>query len=114
MRFFLEGVFETSQQAVSTAQRVLALFAEDRARLAPALGRRAGSALRVHECLERRPILAVSDTADELGLSRPTARACIEAMQRMGMAREITGYGTDQIPSICFTFLRPVILRDRK
>ena len=91
MRFFLEGVFETSQQAVSTAQRVLALFAEDRARLAEALGRRAGSALRVHECLERRPILAVSETADELGLSRPTVRACIEAMQEMDIAREITG-----------------------
>jgi len=91
MQFFLEGVFETSQQAVSTAQRVLALFAEDRARLAEALGRRAGSALRVHECLERRPILAVSETADELGLSRPTVRSCIEGMQEMGIAREITG-----------------------
>jgi Fic family protein len=28
IRFFLQGVLETSQQAVSTAQRVLALFAE--------------------------------------------------------------------------------------
>lgn len=90
LRFFLEGVFETSQQAVSTAQRVLALFAADRERLR-ALGRRAGSALRVHEYLERRPILSVPETADELGLSRPTVRACVEAMQEMGIARELTG-----------------------
>jgi Fic family protein len=90
LRFFLEGVFETSQQAVSTAQRVLALFAQDRERLR-ALGRRAGSALRVHACLERRPILSVAETADELGISRPTVRGCIEAMEEMGIAREITG-----------------------
>jgi Fic family protein len=90
LRFFFEGVFETSQQAVSTAQRVLALFAADRERLR-ALGRRAGSALRVHECLERRPILSVPETAEELDLSAPTVRACIESMQKMGIAREITG-----------------------
>ena len=90
LRFFLEGVFETSQQAVSTAQRVLALFAEDRERLG-SLGRRAGSALRVHESLERRPILSVPETAEELDLSAPTVRACVEAMEAMGIAREITG-----------------------
>ena len=90
LRFFLEGVFETSQQAVSTAQCVLALFAEDRERLG-ALGRRAGSALRVHECLQRRPILSVPGTADELGLSRPTVRACVDAMEKIGIAREFTG-----------------------
>jgi Fic family protein len=90
LRFFLEGVFETSQQAVSTAQRVLALFAADRERLR-SLGRRAGSALRVHECLERRPILSVPETAAELDLSAPTVRGCIESMEAMGMAREITG-----------------------
>jgi len=90
LRFFLQGVLETSQQAVSTAQRVLALFAEDRDRLR-GLGRRAGSALRVHERLERRPILSVAETADELALSRPTVRGCIESMQEMGIAREITG-----------------------
>jgi Fic family protein len=90
LRFFLEGVFVTSQQAVSTAQRVLALFAADRERLG-SLGRRAGSALRVHECLERRPILSVPETAEELDLSAPTVRACIEAMEAMEIAREITG-----------------------
>lgn len=88
LRFFLAGVFETSQQAVSSAQRVFALFAADRERLT-SLGRRAGSALRVHECLQRRPILSVPETAEELELSAPTVRACIEAM---GIAREISGW----------------------
>ena len=31
------------------------------------------------------------DRLDELGLSRPTVRACVEAMQEMGIARELTG-----------------------
>jgi Fic family protein len=90
LRFFLQGVYETSQQAVATAQRVLALFAEDREQLG-ALGRRTGSALRIHECLQRRPILSVPETADELNLSRPTVRGCVKAMEEMGITREITG-----------------------
>src|SRR3546814_19151276 len=39
--FFLDGVADTAQQAVDTAQRLLALLAKDRARIAT-LGARAG------------------------------------------------------------------------
>ncbi|PKM00905.1 MAG: cell filamentation protein Fic, partial [Gammaproteobacteria bacterium HGW-Gammaproteobacteria-7] len=42
LAFFLDGVAETAQQAVDTAQRLLQLLAVDRARIA-GLGRRAGT-----------------------------------------------------------------------
>ena len=55
LAFFLEGVRETAEGAVDTAQELAALFREDRARIEPQ-GRRAGSALRVHEAIKARPI----------------------------------------------------------
>ena len=56
LAFFLEGVRFTAEGAVVTAQRLSALFRDDRSRIEPT-GRRAGSALRVHEALKARPIL---------------------------------------------------------
>ncbi|MCA9515310.1 MAG: Fic family protein, partial [Myxococcales bacterium] len=57
LRFFATGVLETSREAVSTARALLALFDGDRARIQAATGRRAGSALRVHEAFKAHPIL---------------------------------------------------------
>ncbi|MEE8147239.1 MAG: Fic family protein, partial [Longimicrobiales bacterium] len=49
--FFLEGLRVTAEGAVSAAEHVAEMFAADRARIEPS-GRRAGSALRVHEALK--------------------------------------------------------------
>lgn len=54
LRFFFEGVRETAEGAVSTAKRLVELFQRDRERIVPR-GRRAGSALRVHDALKARP-----------------------------------------------------------
>src|SRR5688572_875961 len=52
--FFARGVQETAEGAVSTARRLAQVFAEDRLRI-EALGRIAGSALRVHHALQLHP-----------------------------------------------------------
>ena len=54
LQFFLEGVLETSRQAVTTAQNILRLFEQDRARIEQ-LGRPAGSVLRVQQYLQKTP-----------------------------------------------------------
>src|SRR5579863_3893102 len=51
MAFLLEGVRLTAEGAVETAQRLGALFRDDRLRI-ESKGRRAGSALRVHEAIK--------------------------------------------------------------
>jgi Fic family protein len=58
LAFFLEGVRQTAKEAISTAQRVGEIFKADHARIEPS-GRRAGSALRVHEALKARAILSM-------------------------------------------------------
>lgn len=90
LSFFLEGVRETAEAAVDTAQRLGALVREDRARI-QSTGRRAGSALRVHEALQSRPITSLSEVVRRSGLSTPTAGTAMRELASMGIAREMTG-----------------------
>jgi cell filamentation protein, protein adenylyltransferase len=88
--FFLEGVRQTAEGAVSTAQRLVETFRADRAKIEPA-GRRAGSALRVHEALKRRPILSMPEVCRSTGLSFPAASSAMDLLAEFGTVRELTG-----------------------
>jgi Fic family protein len=88
--FFLTGVRETAEGAVATAQRLVGLFGEDRARIVPK-GRRAGSALRVHDALKARPLASMQDVCARSGLSFPAAGSAMELLVELGIARELTG-----------------------
>jgi Fic family protein len=88
--FFLEGVRVTADGAAATAQRLQALFAEDRERVARA-GRRAASALRVHDALKARPVASVQDIRARSDLSFPTAGSAVDLLVKLGIARELTG-----------------------
>ena len=90
LAFFLDGVRETAEGAVSTAQRLAAIFQDDRRQVEPA-GRRSGSALRVHEALKARPILSLPAICDATGLSFPAASSGMDLLAGLGIARELTG-----------------------
>ena len=90
IEFFLTGVKETSEQAVSAARRILALLDSDRKKI-EALGRPAASALRVFQHAQTSPILSIPATAQKLGISFPTVTSAINHLQKLGLLREITG-----------------------
>jgi len=90
LAFFLDGVRETAEGAVATAQRLAEVFREDRRRT-EAAGRRAGSALRVHEALKARPILSLTAVCVATGLSFPAAGSAMDLLIDLGIARELTG-----------------------
>ena len=90
LSFFLKGVRETAEGAVSTAQRLVALFGEDRERIVPK-GRRAGSALRVHDALKARPLASIQEVCTRSGLSFPAATTAMKMLVELGIARELTG-----------------------
>ena len=96
LRFFLEGVRETAQQASDTGGRILNLFDEDR-RKVENLGRKAGSAHRVHDLLRRHPITTIRGATKRLDLTAPTVRSAIESLEQLGIVREITGKQRDRI-----------------
>lgn len=90
LAFFLEGVTQTAGSAVSTAQRLIEMFVADRSKIELA-GRRAGSALRVHEALKRRPLLSMHEVCRSTTLSFPAAAAAMDLLVSSGMVRELTG-----------------------
>lgn len=94
--FFLDGVAETAQQAVDTAQRLIALLVEDRARVA-ALGSRAGNVGLVHQQFARRVMSGVPQLVPELPLSAPTVRSAIRTLQDMEIVNEVTGQQRNKV-----------------
>jgi len=88
--FFLEGVRETAAGAVQTAHRLLDLFRSDAERIR-GLGRGAANALRVFDTLRARPVATLKDLADRAGVAFPTAARAADALQRLGIVRELTG-----------------------
>jgi Fic family protein len=96
LQFFLEGVRETAEGAVSTAKRLVELFGNDRQRIVPH-GRRARSTLRVHDALKARPVTSMQDVAERTGLSFPAASTAMELLVDLGIASELTGKRRNRI-----------------
>lgn len=95
LSFFLEGVVETANQATEAARRLRSLFADDRFKI-EGLGRAAGSALRLHQMMQSRPILSVPTATQQLGLSLPTVRDMVRHLVDLGILKEITGRKRDR------------------
>jgi Fic family protein len=90
LEFFLTGVRETAQQAADTSRQILELIESDRRRIEQ-LGRPAASILRVHQHLQRKPIITIPATAEQLSLSAPTVAKALQHMVKLGLVRETTG-----------------------
>jgi Fic family protein len=90
LAFFLEGVSRSADGAVSTARRLEALFLKDREKIVPR-GRRAGSALRVHDALKARPVASMQAVRARTGLSFPGTTSAMKLLVDLGIARELTG-----------------------
>jgi Fic family protein len=94
--FFFDGVRQTAEGAVSTAQRLGEIFREDRAKIEPS-GRKAGTALRVHEALKSRPILSLPQVCVSTGLSFPAASSAMDLLVGLAIAHEPTGRRRNRI-----------------
>ena len=80
----------TAEGAVETAQRLAAMFRDHREKI-EGKGRRAGSALRVHEAIKARPLLSMPEICRTTGLSFPAASSAMDLLVEMKIAREHTG-----------------------
>lgn len=96
LTFFLEGVRETAEGAVSTSRRLLELFANHHG-IIDGFGRRAGSALRVYAVLKARPVLSITGAAEHSNLSFSAAASAMQRLVDQGIAREVTGKRRDRL-----------------
>ena len=90
LKFFLSGVLETAEQATTSAKSILKLFGKDRAKI-ETLGRPAGSALRLHQYLQTRPIISVATAAKAMGVTEPTVRSALAHLEKLRIIKEMTG-----------------------
>jgi Fic family protein len=66
------------------------MFNNDR-RIIRDLGRQAGSALRIHQVLQSRPIASAPFLVKATKMSPPTVAAVLESLQREQIIKEVTG-----------------------
>jgi Fic family protein len=96
LRFFLEGVIVTADEAVATTRRLLALFEKDRRQLEQ-LGRAAATAFRVHEYMQKKPIVGIRAMEKDLDLTYPTVAGALDRMKTLRIVKELTGFKRNRV-----------------
>lgn len=91
LTFFLDGVKQTAESAVVTVERLNTMFRHDRNRIEEVAGRKAGSALRVHEALKSQMLLSLRAARLVTSLSFQATASAMDLLVSLGIAREITG-----------------------
>jgi DNA-binding MarR family transcriptional regulator len=61
------------------------------------MGRIAGSALRVHEALQKRPLGSIRILSKETQLTTPAVTGALMKLEMVGMVKEITGRKRNRI-----------------
>ncbi len=56
-----------------------------------AIGRPAGSALRLHRLLQTKPLISIANASKELKLTVPTVTTSFKRLEKLGIVRETTG-----------------------
>ncbi len=90
LEFFLEGVADTAEGAVATAQRLMDLFDQHELHIQQQV-RAPASALRVHQALKGQPVISLVEVRNRTGLSFNASSAGMTSLQDLGIARELTG-----------------------
>jgi Fic family protein len=91
LRFFLQGVYEVSREAVEVARRIMRLREDHRSLITGQLGRGAARALTLLESLFKTPFLSVQGIKEITGISASNANALAAKFVDLGILEEATG-----------------------
>lgn len=96
IKFFLEAVINTAQSGTETFKSILALK-QEMDTLVLTFGKKAHNASKLLEYLYQRPIVAVSDIIEPLGVTKQTAHSLVKEFEDKGILIEITGYQRNKL-----------------
>ena len=88
--FFLAGVKEMAENAVSTVQRLIKLFQQDEHAIHTG-GGAVSTTLRVYQQFKRRPLLTLPYIHHQTKLTFPTVSKAVKRLEQLGIIREVTG-----------------------
>ena len=94
--FFVDGIKRMAESAILTAKKLLDIADTDRHKIQK-MGRKAGSALRIHQAFLHRPLVSISFLSSHTKLSPPTVTGVLEILEREGIIKEITGKRRNRI-----------------
>jgi len=105
LKFFLEGIRQTSENSIQTFKAIITLRAECE-QVVMALGKKTKLAQAALHWLYSKPIVDGQDLAAGLGVNISTAFRLIDDLVRLGILREITGFKRNRV----FVFQKYVAL----
>ncbi|HHI93153.1 MAG TPA: Fic family protein [Gammaproteobacteria bacterium] len=91
LKFFLQGIYEVSQEATETSRKIVGLREAHRKLIAENFGRVAGNGMQVLETLYQRPFINVQDIIDLTHVSYPAANQLMNKFVDHGLLTEVTG-----------------------
>lgn len=94
--FFLEGVIETSKEAIDTTKQITDLFVKDKAKIAK-LKRPKESALKLFTYLQEKAICSIPQAAKALNVSQPTIISSINHLEELGIVSPLTEKKRDRL-----------------
>ncbi len=84
VKFFLEAVLESAEDAVETIDELVALH-EKNASIIASMGRASKNVMSVFEYVEKSPIIEIKKTSEELGLSFNTISSAVKRLMDVGI-----------------------------
>lgn len=90
LKFFVNGVAKSADEAALTARAILKQFDGDRQRI-EGLGTARGRALKIHGHFQRQPLTSIAQLAEDSGLSVPTVTSALKDLTKLGVVKETTG-----------------------
>ncbi len=87
IKFFLEGIYEVSQQATDTANNIVKLQNYDHDRLSDD-----ANALKLLDYLYTNPMVTTNKVQEVLDVSASTANRLVSKFEDMSILEEVTGY----------------------
>jgi len=97
LKFFMQGLAETSNAATETARQIVDLRERHRNLILDNLGRRAGSGVALLELLFQSPAISVNHAASKLEVSYPKANSLITELTSLGILQEATGNARNRL-----------------
>ena len=97
LKFFLVGVIETAEKAVSTLEKIMALKGRIEKIHIVSMGRRADTAMTLFHQLFKKPVLTVNDVQSMIDRSPKTAHDLVNHFIELNILKEITGYQRNRI-----------------
>jgi Fic family protein len=97
IRFFLTGVIQTSDMAVTTLKKIVGLKLSIEGQRMSALGNRAGQGKTLLHALFSRPIVTIKDVQAMTGLTPRAANNLVKAFIAQGILEETTGFQRNRV-----------------